>query len=468
MTPLMPANLIDMNTFQAPWRKSGRELFKRCRELASENDFVQRVLWLKDCYFARGVRAGVRAARALGTDQTESDARRAVRAARANGADLNDRIDRIDGELLRLIRQLSDDAWTEYLVCQAAVAFWRRPAQGEGLPAVTILDCEDLEYTEVFGVGSLKVFPKKMVLTEDQKRALGPRLAEAVGTGKPLTLDRDLGECWKVLKLGKAGSSGLGTPRMAAILDMLSQRELLKIGDWAGAWTIKDVIRQIKKGHEITQGPLAGQPQYFLKNAERKRIADQMKNKGGAYTAITNWDLYYGFVHLDPKYFDAKKYEGVHMHLAAWAGPVELMRREGTVSPYLIKAFENEGLRERERVAAFIEEILSDPDLVGDGEAKVPEGIKVGWDPHAFKNLQEIYEWVRAGSNGQVSPQSQREALGVDDAAETALMREAHKRRMDYTPPFEPRQGLLDNPNGRPKKESSPAEAPEAGRAPEQ
>lgn len=428
--PLLPANLINMNAFSTPWRRSGAALFKRCRQLAyeGENDWVDGVLRIKKSYYCQGFRT-----------------------MRPDGRPLE-----VDQPLSVLLRQLSEDAWSEWLACDAAVAFWWKPSAGEGFPSVTILDCEDVKYTNVLGIEKLEVTPKKTKLDDRTKEQLGERWAKAISEGTALTLDREKGECWRVLKRGKS-SSGLGVPRMKSILELLSQRELLKLSDWAGAWLSKDVIRQIRKGHEITAGPNAGQPSYFLTKKQLDRIKDQSKNKGGAYTVITNFDLLYAYVYLDPKFFDPEKYKGVREMLTAWAGSVELMRQAGQISPYLVKMFEQEGASERELIASFIEGIIHDPDFVGDGKAKVPEGLRVGWNPHAFKNQAEICEWVRAGANGAVSPQSQREALGVEDEAESALMQEAHQRRMDFTPPFEPRQGLLEeNRGGRPADPKNP------------
>jgi hypothetical protein len=425
LTPLLPANLLDMNAFRAPWRRSGTDLYRRCRELNMDNDFIEGVNRIKESYFAQGFHV------VRNTDAVEDFL------ATDDGAALN-----------RLLHQLSDDVWSEWLTCEAAVAYWQRPETG-GYPKVTILDCENVEYSYVLGVEKLQVTPAQIKLTKNQKNELGARFADALEKGKPITLDRRKGECWQILKRGKRGSSGLGTPSLKAVMDIISQRELLKIADWAGSWTHKDVIRHIKKGHEITQGSLAGQPIYFLNTPQKNRIIAQNKNKGGAYMVISNFDLNYEFVFFDPKFFDAKKYEGVMAHLTKWAGALGRIYEGGLVSPYLMKMFEQEGLRSRERVSRFIESIVSDPDFAPDME--IPE-LKVAYNPHAFKSAQEILDWVRVASNGVASPQTQRRALGLDDATESRLMRKAHEAKADYTPPFEPRQGLLNGGDGRPPK----------------
>lgn len=432
LTPLLPANLLDMNAFRAPWRRSGQDLYARCRSLNIDNDFIEGVNRIKESYFAQGFNV-----------LENSDAVETFMAGE-DGADL-----------MRLLHQLSDDAWNEWLICEAAVAYWQKPEDG-GFPKVSILDCENVEYSYVLGAEQIKVTPNQIKLSKSQRNELGARFADAIEKGKPITLDRKKGECWQVLKRGKRGSSGLGAPSLKAVMDLISQRELLKIADWAGSWTHKDVIRHIKKGHEITQGSLAGQPVYFLNTPQKNRIIAQNKNKGGAYTVITNFDLNYEFVFFDPAFFDAKKYEGVMSHLNKWAGALGKIHDGGMVSPYLMKMFEQEGMRSRERVARFIEAIVSDEDFAP--AMDIPPNLKVGWNPHAFKSVQEILDWVKTAAAGLASPQTMRGALALDDAVESRRMKKAHADKESYTPVYEQSQGMLTNDggDGRPKKGEAP------------
>src|SRR5581483_2869744 len=299
LTPLSPANLQTPDGFLAPWRVKGREMFRRCRELVAKNDFVERVINLKLAFCNDAFGFVDPEAQALDAKmRKEGESQR-------KPSKLEAWLAKIDFDFPRV----AEDAWLEFLTCDNVVAFWRSAdsVPVDGLPAVTILNCEDVELLNVFGEESVKVWPKKVTLSKEQKAALPQRYAKAIETGGSFTLSADQGECWRVLKRAKSGGT-LGEPRLGAIFDELSTRDLLELGDWAGAWTMKDVIRQIKKGHKIDSGPLAGDPKHFLKVPQQKRIMAQHKNKGGAFTVVTNFDISYAFPFLDPRFFDESKY----------------------------------------------------------------------------------------------------------------------------------------------------------------
>lgn len=416
LTPLLLGERTTADQFLAKWRATTpKDRFLKARSIYESNSYVRDVLQLQTAFFNKGFK---------------------VSGLEAPGYNFG---------------QLARDVWGEFLLCDNVVAFWRdKEVESDSLPLVTIFDCEQVDYEDAFGMDRVKLTFGKSPLDAEAKKALGPRYAKALESGKPLILDREEGERWKVLKRGKRGK-GLVSPRIYTVFEKLSALELLEVGDWSGAWTMKNVIRQIRKGHEIKSGQLAGQPHHFIKKEESAAILKANKNKSGAYDAVTNFDVDILYKHLDPRFFDAKKYDGILGRLAAWAGAAGCILATQQ-SQFVCEVFEAEGEEARGMVGPFLESILNDADFCGvkNGNAKVT------FDPQAFMPFKIRLELTRMGyTNGLLSPQSAREMSGFDDKLESERLLEAHKNPEQYWPPFEAKQGYGGNPKGgRPTKDS--------------
>jgi hypothetical protein len=336
------------------------------------------------------------------------------------------------------------------------VAFWNKPENEGELPTVTILDCEICEYDNAFGIETLKLKLPKVTLTKAKiadlkRRGLPDRYIEAMTTGKALTVSEEEGERFLVLTRQKMGK-GFGMPRLGTILQTLGTLEMMGLGDWSAAFQMKKVMRQIKKGHEITSGPLAGDSRHFLKAKEMKVIHGGLKDKDGAFDAVTQFDLNVLFPFIDPKYFDAKKMEGSLRRVEAWAGPLMMMLREGQVSPYALEMFGTEGRRQRQLVGGFLNRIFAHEDF------SPPAPLLCTWNPHSFNTAKMLKELVQLGyNNGLMSGPTARTILHLDDEQEGDLMEKTHKNRKRYTPPFESKQGLVAG-GGRPQESPQPVD----------
>lgn len=409
-----------------------RQVQRRCREMAETkpNPFVQWLIRMHVTFYNRDF-------------QVTTD------------GDLDKTQKWLDAHANYPFKKLSRAIWREYEICSSVVAFWRENSESfpdttriDGLPQITIFDCERTRYQNDFGVESVFVTPERRKLSKIEKAALGPRYADAIENGTELQLDPKLGERFKVLTTAKV-SSGFGMPRWKAAFDDLAILDLLKIGDWNGAWARRKLVRHTAKGHEISQGPQQGSPTFFLDVKYAKKLLDTLNKSNGYSELITNFDQVMKYMYVDPEFFDPKVYESVELRLDRYAGAVGMMMRESTTpSPYLMPVFRAEGLEERDVVGSFIEEIMNDPTFYG--KAAPPSRLLATWDPTIFLNEKMLMSWFAfAYSNGIASPQTMRRYMNFQAKSESELIRDAKAHREDYEPVFEPKQGLLqDNGDG--------------------
>jgi hypothetical protein len=242
------------------------------------------------------------------------------------------------------------------------------------------------------------------------------------------------------------------------------------------------VIRQVKKGHDIKTGNLAGMPMHFIKEKEAKAILHGLSNKAGAFDAVTNFDvdIKYPTLEIDPKYLDAKKYGGVMQQLLQWAGPIGLLFKteQGRALDDMIPILNAEMEHWREEVKGVVEQVINDPtfdpgagepapntsDAAATGAAPAAKGepptqgavddapdapyrLQVTFNPLTLATLKNIIAYMTAGlTNGIMSPQTARKRMGLVEAVENANMKAARASKDNYTPVFEAKQGLLQEP----------------------
>jgi hypothetical protein len=415
-----------MEDFRQRWLldlRDTKSVMKRARALIQDNDFCDYVFRMKMQFF----NAGFEIYSSEKLDATQRFLRSAADYPFAN---------------------LSRDVWTDYLATSNVVAVWlsRDRATPEqlvnGIPLVTVMNAEDVEFNNEFGVESLKIRLKQRKLTEAEKRRLGPRYARAIEEGGLLELSREDGENWKVLTSTKLGG-GFGMPSWKSVLDDLATRDLMKIGDFIGAGARKQLIRHGQKGHKITDGPLAGMPEYFYRPSYGKKIIKAIQDRKGLLDLMSNFDLVFAYVFLDPKFFDATVFKAVEDRLAKWAGACVLMLREGNPNPNLSKAFQAEGFAERDVVGRFLASILNDRSFLPESLPRGLPRLKVRWDPWVFFDAEQLRQMITFGlQNGLMPPQTAQRALRLDPEEQAQLMREARKNREDHTPVFEAKQGM--------------------------
>lgn len=406
-----------------------KRAFARCRELYSSNDFVG---WFVD------------------TTVMACNDGFAVSVEKQDGTE--------DESMAEWLRQtdfdfakLAQDIFMERVLCSNAVIFWRQSG-GEELPDVAVLDSENCDLLNAFGVRMLKVSMKARTLTAEDRQALGERYTAAF-SGKQLTVvNGEQGEYYRFITSQKNGA-GLRHPKLFQVFQDLSLRDLLRTGDWNAAWMIKNIIRLVRRGHEIKGGPLQGQDIHFLKAKEAKKIKAGLATNVGTFDMVTNFDLTVSYSHLDPKYLATAKYDGVKERLHQWLGPLGQMLDQGQIEGDSMKAWEVQCNALRGEVGRLLNRMLNHADFLG--AQKPPMPIQVTWSANTFLSFKLIIERVRlAQAAGISSTKTAREDLGYRHQRESARIKAEHADVLGVTPPFEQKQGMGGkNAGGRPAKD---------------
>jgi hypothetical protein len=321
------------------------------------------------------------------------------------------------------------------LLCDAVAVLW----QDGGIPSA--MQGEDVEYDNRFGQEKVTIHLGTRKVTKELRKSLGDQVANAlekdgkveIRNGRTGTLN-----C-RVLTTAKDGG-GFPVPAVKAAMMDLAIIELLKIGEWNGAFARRNLIRQAKKGHEIKSGNLAGQPLHFYKSAFGKQLLKFLAEKIGYSEFVGNFDLAFEYVFLPADFFDPKIFDAVHRRLMTWAGGAGLVAEavDKTDDRFTngLDMLRHEAMEPRAMVAAFLEDIFEKA-----GGAKAAG--RVVFSNSIFFTVKQLQAFVsQAATNGHMSPQSAREWLGLDEQRETRRMKAARKDSEGYMPPFEAKQGM--------------------------
>lgn len=411
-------NISQAQKFMEGWGPATTaEVMAKNRAAARENDWVQTWMTLRTMFFDDGLRI-------------------------TNGRTA------IERPIDRLIRQLNADVWSEFLLQDNAVVFWVR--NGEGLPKPIVLDGEACEYRNGLGGERLTIKLTKRKLFAEERQGMDARWIKAYEETGKITLDPDKGEHFRVLTRAKA-TQGFGMPRLKAVYRLLGNLEGLQVADTSGASWHQDVIQHITAGHEIRTGDRAGKPDHFITSAIKNAIEKAMKTLRGAYRNVSNFDVKFGYSFLDPKFFDATKYEGTLQQLDRWGGAGMLLLVTAQPSPFLLVAFAAEGRRDRQSVRDFLLDIITDPTFL---PGRNLSRLKLAWNPHTFRDAKTMIEAVRMSvGEGLASRQTGREMMGLDHEEEGDRLEGELKKPARNRPGFEPKQGMLsEGGGGRPRE----------------
>lgn len=342
---------------------------------------------------------------------------------------------------------LHADLLAEYLTSDAVVALWRKRTPSGRFPVVEVPHLEHLEYTCVAGVRKLSVTLERVTgLKDSDRERYGDKLFTALKSGKKLELDDEDDEwAFEVFKSGKRNSP-FGPPSVTAILDDLDFIEAIKVGDWNGAWARREILRLTKKGYSTSSGQNAGRTTNHAKTGELKAIQKAMKEIFGKADIVSNFDQDTAWLTFPPEFFKHEALVGPVSRMLHWAGfaGVLLMQTEAKItgiSPALMKRLRDQVLEFRKGFGEFLARIFNSESFRNGQDVPYLEPT---WSQQALYLPKEFTEWLSyAATNGLMSPPTQREMLDLDDTRESERMAEAHKHRANYTPPFEPRQGLV-------------------------
>ncbi len=345
-----------------------------------------------------------------------------------------------------------NDILYDYLAVDNVVAMWRKGL--DELPHIVVYDAEDVQYSAVGGVKkiTLNVERNAAMAVDTENRAyyvkqLGERMYDACCRGGELTVVRGQDPDWNfdVLTRGKRRAEYV-TPSLVAVLDDLDFLEMVKVGDWNGAYTRKDIFRTATKGSGVSSGSNAGRP---MNNATPKNLRDlkgAMEKSSGLTNWAQNWDTKLGFEVFPAEFFGEDLCKDAVKRLVAWGGLHAAMLMDGFsqvsgISPYMARLERPCAQRCRRDVAEFCERIFNDPSFRrNDLEIKlVPE-----FNDSVLYNTEELVRLVEHQlSHAVISAETARRIHGVDSKEESSRIRASHDDPLGFTPVHEPRQGMV-------------------------
>lgn len=343
---------------------------------------------------------------------------------------------------------IHNDMVEEWLVSNAVAAYWfRNPPPGK-MPYIEVPNMESVEHVIVGGEESLTVsLIQNKKLDPTLKEKIGSRLFDAITKGVAFTIKRDDPDYdFAILKHGKTGSP-LPSPAVTGILDDLDFVEAVKVGDWNGAYSRREIIRHTTKGYGVSSGPNAGTTRNNAKYKELQAILKAMTSILGKTDLATNFDQDLKWVTFPKDYFDDAITADAVRRLVMWGGlpAAVLLKTDAQIGG--ISALLHERTRAsveyfRSRFAPFLARIFNSKGFL----FNFPNAPRMDaqWSVKSLYSTDSLIKLVTATTtHGITAPQTVRGMFGIADEEESALMRLAHARREDYTPPYEPRQGLL-------------------------
>ena len=347
-------------------------------------------------------------------------------------------------------KRIHDDLLHEYLVNDAAFCFWRTDVASDSLPMIEIPDIENVDYQVIGGVPTawIKV-ERNGKIADSLKDVLGLKLWEAIKSGKPLVLvkgDTTSGYDFAMLKAGKS-TALISPPSLTGILDDLDFIEAARVGDWNGAWSRREIIRQTKKGYGVSSGPNAGTVRNNAKYAELQNILKAMKAIVGKTDVATNFDQEIDWKVFPSDFFNSEQITAAKERLIFWGGlaAVMLLKTDSQITglaAFLYDRIRVEVESFREDFGPFLAGVFNSETFIknfpGAPLLTVAWGVKSLYTGAALQA-----ESTFLSTYGLAAPQTLRERYGIDDVAESARMLAAQANRDAYTPVYEPRQGLL-------------------------
>lgn len=356
------------------------------------------------------------------------------------------------------IARLTNDFFSEWLVSSNVIAIWRkRKDLSEPLPAILFPDSDLCEIVNDEGYLAVK-FPRSIIGTQsaagkglnaNAKCIISQNPKRQSQESKGFIADQYLADWDFELCQDSKTTSGLEYPSTGVLLDDLELLELFRIGDWAGAWKRREVIRHHKLGFGITSGPnataKAGQASASRINATNQK----MSQINGPGDLATNFDHEMNWLPFPKEHFLHNAYEEINRRLIYHGGycAMMLMANKSQIESnggHLIHQLRQETRSIRRSASErFLNIILNKPSYLGDEADTAPE-LGIQWGEQGLYSVDEMLNRVlKLGRPGYVSPQTLREWAGVSDEKESQRMQQAHLRREDYAPPYEFAQGML-------------------------
>lgn len=324
------------------------------------------------------------------------------------------------------VKRYARDAWQEFLVTDNVVGLWRIT----GRPLV--FQAEECEFIDKFGVEKL-IITLNMTQKELEGLGLSPaELNQVKGNGGKLSLlHNNPVFFFDVVKREKIGS-GFAWPGLARCFLGLAQNEGMEVGDNLMGQTDRKVYEQHIMGHETRYGPYAGTKLNFVNQDRANKMQQQLKGKVGHIVMGTNFDhkIIIGAGRVDPKFYDAKKYEAIIKRLGIWGAPLAQMFLERNLNPNLMDLLKQLAIADREYLAPHLCKVYRD-------SLKAPVDVNVTWSNRCFSDARLAADLLKFGIQwGYLSQQSAQEQSGYESDVEYERKAEEAKKPEAETQPL--------------------------------
>jgi hypothetical protein len=327
--------------------------------------------------------------------------------------------------------------WSEWMLQDNVVSFWREEKQVTPF----LLLPETCRYTDAMGLEKLKVdlgYRKEMFIDENGRPLDGWTLEEVKRyTSREVILSEEFDEYFRVLTRGLRGT-GFCAPRLYRMFRTLSQCESMEVGESMLAYAGRLVIRAHSLGFEVRSASNAAkQAEYLWKANRAKPIEDFFKGRQGFAETTKQFDHKIEYIWVDPKHYDARKWETIVTRLMWWAGPVGYMVMTKQLQPFLLPMLRADAMADRARVGAHLEVVLNKG-------FRLPAKVKVKWGERCFNDVRLAWEMAKTMmQQGPLSLTTALEVADFDPAEEAERKREEApaSRDEELLPKFDPNHG---------------------------
>lgn len=364
------------------------------------------------------------------------------------------------------VKRFIKETWLDKLVMNNAVAFWRKiNSRGKPEPKIITLPPERCRYTDALGLEKLSVrlgwheddFKVSQTTSDKTNFFLPADVVKKYSKGGFLPLLPEQGDYFKVYKEERIGW-GFAWPTMQALFHTFAQDESMEVADRLWAFVARRVEVRHKLGHEIRQGPLAGQSRHFITKERATAVLQFYEGRTGFVENVCNFDQGIEFPFPDNARFDKEKYASIWERMALWAGPVGLFLHALHVGrgniPYLMEAAQAEAEEAREGLIDYMIDVIN--------EVLRPNfEIKIQWSNRIFQDRRMQFEMLKfLMTSGPLSGRTALEEAGFDPEEEREFKQEEYdlakdeKTKGQILPPWDPSHGGIPGQGdlgGRPK-----------------
>lgn len=319
----------------------------------------------------------------------------------------------------------------EFLLGDSLVSFWRENE------APYPLESERCKYSDAMGREVMKV---RLGYNSAQLKEAGfsAKLIARYSDGW-LTLDEAFDENFRVLTRGMVGN-GFGYPRMAQVFRTCSQNESMEVGESLYAYVGRVVERAHSLGWEVRTKDVGVRQTDAMWDAKRaKEIEKYWKGmQGGVAETTRNFDQKDSINWIDPKLFDAKKWETIVSRLQWWGGPLAFMLISRNLNPNFMPVLKAEIKELRAMLKPHLEHVLNK-------SLTIPGGISIEWTDECFADMRLLWDMVKTlVQQGPASLTTAQRFAGLDPETEAdQKLAEANDAEKDkkFMPLFDAQHG---------------------------